>query len=112
MAMPLVLFSSASDERSTPPALFASVDRLFQFELDPCATPENATCPRYFTKEVDGLKEDWGTYRVFCNPPGSITTGAGAAEADRQWSALGWARSMRGNKSSMRSKRTAGRPPR
>jgi phage N-6-adenine-methyltransferase len=64
-----VLFSSASDEWSTPPELFACLDSLFQFELDPCATPKSATCPRYFAKEIDGLKQDWGTYRVFCNPP-------------------------------------------
>jgi hypothetical protein len=41
----------------------------YAFTLDPCATAENATCPLYFTKEQDGLAQDWGTHRVFCNPP-------------------------------------------
>jgi hypothetical protein len=31
-----------------------------------------------FTKEQDGLKQDWGSYRVFCNPPYGRTMGAWA----------------------------------
>jgi phage N-6-adenine-methyltransferase len=88
MTMPLVLFSSAH-EWSTPPELFASLDRLFQFELDLCATPENATCPRYFTKEIDELKQDWGTYRVFCNPPDRSRQDQAPPRPTAQWSALG-----------------------
>jgi site-specific DNA-methyltransferase (adenine-specific) len=38
------------------------------FDLDPCATPETATCPRYFTRADDGLSRVW-TGRVFMNPP-------------------------------------------
>jgi site-specific DNA-methyltransferase (adenine-specific) len=41
----------------------------FRFTLDPCATHENAKCSLFFTKEQDGLKQDWGRHRVFCNPP-------------------------------------------
>jgi hypothetical protein len=26
-------------------------------------------CALYFTKEQDGLRQDWGSHRVFCNPP-------------------------------------------
>ena len=26
-------------------------------------------CEHYFTKEQNGLKQDWGGHRVFCNPP-------------------------------------------
>jgi site-specific DNA-methyltransferase (adenine-specific) len=48
----------------------------YHFTLDPCATPDNAKCPVYFTKEDDGLKQDWGTHRVFCNPPYGRTLGA------------------------------------
>jgi phage N-6-adenine-methyltransferase len=53
----------------TPPAFFAKLDRRYHFTLDPCATPENAKCSIFFTREQDGLKQDWGTHRVFCNPP-------------------------------------------
>ena len=63
------LFTSTTDEWPTPRAFFAKLNRRYQFTLDPCATAENATCALYFTKEDDGLKQDWGSHRVFCNPP-------------------------------------------
>lgn len=64
-----VLFSRKSDEWETPPELFEALDAEFHFDLDPCATPENAKCARFFTMEEDGLAQNWGGYRVFCNPP-------------------------------------------
>lgn len=64
-----VLFSSKSDIWGTPPELFEELNREFNFNLDPCALPENAKCKRYFTPEVDGLKQDWSNHHVFCNPP-------------------------------------------
>jgi len=69
MTISETLFSSATDEWRTPPNFFAKLNRRYRFDLDPCATAENATCPLYFTKEQDGLAQDWGTHRVFCNPP-------------------------------------------
>jgi phage N-6-adenine-methyltransferase len=62
------LFSSDSQEWTTPQDFFDSLDAEFHFTLDPCATPENAKCKRYFTKADDGLKQQW-TGRVFMNPP-------------------------------------------
>ena len=56
-------------EWGTPPDLFARLDAEFKFTLDPCATPANAKCERYFTEEIDGLKQDWSGERVFMNPP-------------------------------------------
>ena len=67
--MDKVLFSSKSDEWETPDDLFKSLDDEFSFNLDPCATEENHKCELYFTAQVDGLKQNWGGYRVFCNPP-------------------------------------------
>lgn len=63
------LFSSQRDDWETPQDLFDKLDAEFRFTLDPCATPENAKCPRYYTKEDDGLLMPWGGERVFCNPP-------------------------------------------
>lgn len=63
------LYSSKSDEWSTPPDFFAKVEAEFgPFDLDPCATPENAKAPKFYTKEDDGLKWPW-TGRVWMNPP-------------------------------------------
>lgn len=63
------LFSSNTDEWATPIAFFNQLDAEFHFTLDPCATSENAKCEHYFTKEDNGLLQDWGGARVFCNPP-------------------------------------------
>jgi site-specific DNA-methyltransferase (adenine-specific) len=64
-----VMGSSRSDEWATNPADFARLNAEYgPFDLDPCATPENAKCPRYFTQADDGLAQVW-TGRVFMNPP-------------------------------------------
>lgn len=63
------MFTSRTDEWATPSKLFAELDAEFHFDLDPCATPENHKCPEYFTKEENGLLQNWGGRRVFCNPP-------------------------------------------
>lgn len=63
------LFSSRTDEWATPIALFKELDAEFHFTLDPCATDQNHTCDRYFTKETNGLMQDWAGETVFCNPP-------------------------------------------
>lgn len=71
-----VMFSSENEVWETPQEFFNELDKEFQFNLDPCATPENKKCPTFFTKEDNGLKQDWGGFRVFCNPPyGRNTTG-------------------------------------
>ena len=56
-------------EWGTPLTLFQSLDAEFHFNLDPCATSENAKCALYFTPEIDGLSQDWGSSIVFMNPP-------------------------------------------
>lgn len=64
-----VHFSSATNEWATPQDFFDRLNKQFNFTLDPCATPENAKCEKFFTEEDDGLTQDWGGHRVFCNPP-------------------------------------------
>jgi site-specific DNA-methyltransferase (adenine-specific) len=63
------LFSSKTDEWATPNYLFKELDNEFGLTLDPCADASNAKCANFFTKEQDGLKQDWSKHRVFCNPP-------------------------------------------
>lgn len=55
-----IFFSSKTDLWATPAGFFADLDAEFRFNLDPCATAENAKCKRYFTAEQDGLKQDGG----------------------------------------------------
>ena len=63
------LFSSVTDLWSTPNDFFEKLNEEFHFTLDPCATKENAKCPIFYTKEEDGLRQDWEGHVVFCNPP-------------------------------------------
>lgn len=63
-----VLFSSARSEWETPQDFFDELDREFGFDLDAAASPENAKCKRYWTKEDNALIQSWGGV-VFCNPP-------------------------------------------
>ena len=64
-----VAFSSKSDEYSTPLKLFNQLNKEFNFTLDACASLENAKCDNYYTKEDNGLLQEWENESVFCNPP-------------------------------------------
>lgn len=63
------MLSSKDMTWETPQDFFNELDKEFKFNLDPCATPETAKCKKYFTKDDDGLIQDWGGETVFCNPP-------------------------------------------
>ncbi len=67
--MDKVLHSSNSDEWYTPTKFFEECEReVWGFDLDPCATPENAKAKNFFTIEQDGLLSPWYG-KVFVNPP-------------------------------------------
>ena len=51
--------SSESTEWETPQELFDKLDAEYHFDVDVCATQENAKCARYYTLEEDGLKQNW-----------------------------------------------------
>ena len=64
-----VHFSSLTCEWATPQGIFDSLNSEFHFTLDPCATVENAKCPKFYTHGQDGLSQDWDGEIVFMNPP-------------------------------------------
>ena len=64
-----VMFSSKSELWATPQKFFDELNEQFHFDLDPCATKDNAKCSLFFTPEIDGLKQDWSGHKAFCNPP-------------------------------------------
>lgn len=64
-----VMFSSKTDQWSTPQDFFDKLNDEFNFTLDPCADEQNHKCDVYYTKEQNGLSKNWGGQRVFCNPP-------------------------------------------
>ena len=63
-----VMFSSKTDLWSTPQDFFEGLDKEFGFTLDVCATDENAKFHRYFTKETNGLLQEWSGV-CWMNPP-------------------------------------------
>ena len=62
-------FDSAKQEWETPDSLYDPLAKEFRFTLDAAADGKNARCKKFFTKEQDGLKQDWGKNTVWLNPP-------------------------------------------
>lgn len=53
-----VMFSSETDNWSTPQDFFDKLNEEFSFNLDPCASEENHKCDRYFTRDTNGLNKE------------------------------------------------------
>lgn len=64
----LSIKSTSSDEWETPNDLFEKLNKHYKFKLDLAASDHNHKCEHYFTKEIDGLKQDW-IDSCWCNPP-------------------------------------------
>lgn len=67
--MSSVHFSSASHTWETPQDFFDKLNKEFGFELDVCASSENAKVSRFFDEDQDGLSQDWAPYVCWMNPP-------------------------------------------
>jgi phage N-6-adenine-methyltransferase len=61
------------DSWSTPQWLYNWLDSIYDFDVDLCASSDNAKCSVYFTKQEDALSQRWdveGVHKTgFCNPP-------------------------------------------
>lgn len=57
------------DERITPPQLWKQLHHEFAFTLDAAANATNTKLPAFYDLETDGLMQEWGQHRVWCNPP-------------------------------------------
>lgn len=76
-----LMFSSATDQWATPQAFFDQWNEIFRFTLDVCADADNAKCARYFTREDNGLAQDWGQDVCWMNPPYGREIGRWVAKA-------------------------------
>jgi len=85
-----VLFSSKSTEWETPAELFSELHREFWFDLDVCATADNAKCAKFYNESDNGLIKDWHMDGKVCwmNPPYGREIGA--------WIEKAWSESLRG----------------
>ena len=63
-----LMFSSNTDLWSTPQDFFDLLKNEFSFTVDVCASPENAKCEKYYTKDIDGLAQKWEGV-CWMNPP-------------------------------------------
>lgn len=57
-----LMFSSKTDMWETPQDFFNKMNEEFHFDIDVCATPQNAKCKKYFTINDDALTQKWGGY--------------------------------------------------
>lgn len=79
-----ILFSSATEEWYTPQDFFDACAReVGGFDLDPCATSENAKCEKFFTKQDNWLLQDWFG-RVWVNPPYGKEIGEWVKKCNRE----------------------------
>lgn len=74
-------------EWETPQNLFNELNKEFHFNLDVCATSENAKCAQYFTPTQDGLRQQWSGV-CWMNPPYGLVI--------RYWVRKAWEQSRRG----------------
>lgn len=75
-----VHFRSDSDDWATPVDLFAELDGEFHFDVDVCASPTNAKCSRFFSREDNGLQQTWSD-TCWMNPPYGRSIGLWMAKA-------------------------------
>lgn len=72
------LFSSTTDEWSTPSDFFEKLDAEFGFDVDVCATEANAKCNVYFGPDShdpeyrDGFKQNWHVWSRTGEPTGAV----------------------------------------
>lgn len=62
------LFSSERRDWETPAELFDRLDKVFSFDLDVCATEENAKVSNFISPETDAFLVDWKG-SCWMNPP-------------------------------------------
>lgn len=63
------LFTSNTDQWSTPQDLFDELNKEFKFNLDVCADETNYKVIPYYSKLTDGLSSSWKGFRCWMNPP-------------------------------------------
>ena len=62
------LMTSTTDLWSTPQDFFDAYNDVYHFDVDVCATNENALCAKFYSPEEDGLSKEWNDV-CWMNPP-------------------------------------------
>lgn len=64
-------YKALRDDYKTPPHIYEPILEYFKrdkFDIDVCCTDKNIPAEKHYTKEDDGLKQEWNGL-CFCNPP-------------------------------------------
>jgi phage N-6-adenine-methyltransferase len=75
-----LMFSSKTCEWATPQSFFNKLTEVFNFEIDLCASKQNAKCNKFYTEEDNGLAQDWLGI-CWMNPPYGSDIGAWVKKA-------------------------------
>ena len=62
------LMTSTTDLWSTPQDFFDAYNDVYHFDVDVCATNENALCAKFYSPQEDGLSKEWNDV-CWMNPP-------------------------------------------
>ena len=62
------LMTSNTDLWSTPRDFFDDYNAIYHFDVDVCATSENALCAKFYSPEDNGLSKEWHGV-CWMNPP-------------------------------------------
>mgnify|MGYP001576389177 CR=1 FL=1 len=67
--MDKIHFSSKSDKWETPQKLFDTLNKIYHFDLDVCASAQNAKCKKFYSE--NGPDKTWHKdgYSIWMNPP-------------------------------------------
>ena len=60
------IMSSNHSDWETPQEFFDGINGEFRFDVDVCAQAHNTKCQIYFTPEMDGLKQEWNSGKIYC----------------------------------------------
>ncbi len=52
----------------TPKSIWKDLSKEFNFTVDACASDKNHLLPKYWTKEIDALTQNWNNEIVYCHP--------------------------------------------
>ena len=52
----------------TPKEIWEELKIEFNFTVDACASDKNHLLPKYWTKDIDALKQNWDNEIVYCHP--------------------------------------------
>lgn len=52
----------------TPKSIWKDLSKEFNFTVDACASDKNHLLPKYWTKEINALEQNWDNEIIYCHP--------------------------------------------